>query len=324
MSELLAIDGGGTKTILAAANRDGEIVLWLDAVGINPMDNPAWHSDLMRLFAAAGREAASAQYGVLALPAFGEVDSITNEQRAAANSLLACRHEVINDVDAAHVGAFAGGSGVLVLAGTGSMVWARDDRGRSLRVGGWGDAFGDEGSAYWIGREAIARVSHVLDGRLHAKAFADGVFNFLGLDGDAPQNALLQWVVGLDHQRSKIAAVSAVVDQLAMQGDQTATSILDEAAQQLALHVEAARQRLGPGSSYPWSYAGGVFASRHVRKRLAELLGCEPVIPQLAPIGGALLRAARHLEWPVDKAWIDRLKASIAKCAVHSKNGCIH
>ena len=43
--------------------------------------------------------------------------------------------------------------GVLVLAGTGSIVLGRDGRGRVARAGGLGPLIGDEGSAFWLGRE---------------------------------------------------------------------------------------------------------------------------------------------------------------------------
>ncbi|WP_342028456.1 BadF/BadG/BcrA/BcrD ATPase family protein, partial [Rhizobium ecuadorense] len=59
---------------------------------------------------------------------------------------------VLNDVDAAHLGAFAAKPGILILSGTGSMAWARNSKGQSARTGGWGDLIGDEGSSHWIGQ----------------------------------------------------------------------------------------------------------------------------------------------------------------------------
>lgn len=319
MAEILAIDGGGSKTILAMASRGGEIGTWLEGAGINPVDNADWRSNLAALFKAAGPDKARAELGVLALPSFGETEPVSVLQERTAAALLDCRHVLLNDVDAAHAGAFAGGSGVLILAGTGSMAWARDEEGQSIRVGGWGDAFGDEGSAYWIGREALACVSKALDGRLEASALTSRVFSCLGLDIRSPLDALLRWHIGLNHPRSEIAALATVIDDLAEGGDAVATGLLDCAADHLALHVEAAWRRLRQPSR--WSYAGGVFASRRILARLTERLGRQPDIPRLPPIGGALLRAARDLDWPVDEAWIERLGASIAERAVHARNG---
>ena len=69
---------------------------------------------------------------------------------------LAARVRVISDAEAAYHGALGEGCGVLVLAGTGSMALARDARGRWARAGGLGPLLGDEGSAFWLGREWLA------------------------------------------------------------------------------------------------------------------------------------------------------------------------
>ena len=66
---------------------------------------------------------------------------------------LAQRVEVISDVEAALLGALDGRPGLLVLAGTGSIVLGRDGEGRVARAGGLGPLIGDEGSAFWLGRE---------------------------------------------------------------------------------------------------------------------------------------------------------------------------
>ncbi len=65
------------------------------------------------------------------------------------------RVHVLSDVELAHYAAFGGGPGILIVAGTGSVAYARDAKGKTERAGGWGALLGDEGSAFWIGREAL-------------------------------------------------------------------------------------------------------------------------------------------------------------------------
>src|SRR5205085_1278058 len=55
--------------------------------------------------------------------------------------------------------------GIVIIAGTGSIVYGRNQRGEAARAGGWGHLIGDEGSGYWIGREALAAVMRAEDGR---------------------------------------------------------------------------------------------------------------------------------------------------------------
>jgi glucosamine kinase len=80
---------------------------------------------------------------------------LPSERRALTLTLrgLARRVLVIADVEAAWHATHAGGAGILVLAGTGSIVLGRTARGRWARAGGLGPLLGDEGSGFWIGRE---------------------------------------------------------------------------------------------------------------------------------------------------------------------------
>lgn len=83
------------------------------------------------------------------------------ERRAQEQSLrgLARRVRVIPDVEAAYLGALDQQPGVLVLAGTGSIVLGRNSSGRFKRAGGLGPLLGDEGSAFWIGRQWLRATS---------------------------------------------------------------------------------------------------------------------------------------------------------------------
>jgi glucosamine kinase len=324
---LLGIDGGGSKTIAALADRGGEVVALASGQGVNPIDNPHWLGNYAATLDPLLSSHRCVAFGIAALPAYGEIEQVGQAQEAAtAERLGVIPFRVINDVEAAHFGAFGGGAGVLILAGTGSMAWASDGHGRNIRVGGWGDAFGDEGSAYWIGLEAVRMASHAVDGRIDAKPYADAFFHQLGLDPADQLDALTGWFSGLGHSRSEVAALAPWIDEMADAGNLVALSLIERAADHLALHVKAAARQIGAGSEPAWSFAGGAFGSRRLLATLTRKIGRAALPPKLPPIGG-LLRAARDLDWPVDQAWIERLAASIAqKCrspetATPSKQG---
>jgi N-acetylglucosamine kinase-like BadF-type ATPase len=235
-------------------------------------------------------------------------DVSAQQERLVAGLFPAARVRLLNDVDAAQIGAFAGGPGILLLAGTGSMAWVRDDAGRSHRIGGWGDVVGDEGSAHWIGKRIIGAVSKAIDGRGEATALAGALRDTLGIDVSS-MDGLEGWVAHLTAPRAQIATLAPLASELAETGDAVACRILDEAADELALHVTAleARERLRS----PWSYGGGAFNSRALRDAVAQRLGRAPVPPQLPPIGGALLAAVQHLGWPVTPEFVEALAASL-------------
>src|SRR4051812_19793274 len=71
--------------------------------------------------------------------------------------------EVVGDNAVAMEAAFRGGPGVITIAGTGSIVYGRNERGEFARSGGWGPVVSDEGSADWIGRRAVAITVRALD-----------------------------------------------------------------------------------------------------------------------------------------------------------------
>ena len=46
---VLGLDGGGTKTILALANKNGEVLGPFIGIGVNPFDQPHWKKELETL-----------------------------------------------------------------------------------------------------------------------------------------------------------------------------------------------------------------------------------------------------------------------------------
>ncbi|MDR6293201.1 MULTISPECIES: N-acetylglucosamine kinase [Inquilinus] len=315
MAVVIGIDGGGSKTLLAAADEDGTATACLRESGCNPFDEPGWRDILATLGARSAALRADAAAVALGMPGYGEVVEVSRQQEEAAAAFSDRPVIVMNDVQAAFEGAFAGRPGVLLLAGTGSMAWASAGDGSHVRVGGWGDAFGDEGSAFWIGKEAVTRASRAIDGRDDAPGFGEALFSFLGLPFDDPYDALIGWYRSRAHLRSDLAALALFVDREAEAGRPEALRILDEAADHLARHVVAAWRAIGGDGPIRWSVAGGAFASAQLRTRVADRVGTPYREPILPPVGGALRCAAIAAGWAVDRAWIDRLRTSLISCA---------
>ena len=311
MSDLvLGVDGGGSKTLVALADRSGRVVRTARSGGTNPLDNPAWRTELLTAInAVVGTPNIVA--AAAALPTYGEVEALSLAQTQAVASVLGDHRpqSILNDVDAAQIGAFAGAPGILILSGTGSMAWARDAAGRSHRTGGWGDVLGDEGSAFWIGQRILSAVTQSVDGRMSPTGMAEALYAQIGADIADPQEALEGWVSHLVHPRSAIAALAPIAMRLAEAGDARARAIVFAAADELARHVTAIQPRVG--RDVPWSYAGGTFNSPFLLAAVTERIARRPVPPRLPPIGGALLAAARLADWSTENAWIERLQASL-------------
>jgi glucosamine kinase len=302
MERVLGVDSGGTKTIAVVADRSGQIVAAASGEGLDPTAGDQWQARLAALIGPFGPIVSA----TLGLPFHGEVAEITAQQQVVAKELIGDHAQVVNDVAVAFEGALAGQDGVLILAGTGSMAWARGSRG-TVRIGGWGDAFGDEGSAYWIGREALGLVSKHLDGRMACPAFARGILTGLGINGDG----LIGWAYRQADRRVSFAAVARHVSALAADGDADARQLLDRAAACLSVLCQTAVAASGAQKPLHWSYAGGVFADAGLRAAVVRQMQSDPVPPHLPPVGGAILLAAKAAGWAVDATFINALQAAL-------------
>lgn len=297
---VLGLDGGGSKTELAIADARGTVLAFERSIGLDPLAAPEWEATLRQLLRRSAEFLPFTRRCALALPAYGEAATVSARQASVVAQALPIEHVLLNDVHAAQIGAFAGGPGTLLLAGTGSMVWSVDRDGKSSRVGGWGEAFGDEGSAFWVGREALGLATRGLDGRADAEAFAHGLLERIGVAPDG----ILAWCWSLPNRRAGIAALATLVDAMAVGGDAHAADLLVRAADHLVAHVRAAEGKAR--GELPWSFAGGLFNSGTVFLRATAQLG-PPRAPALLPIGGAVLHAARAAGWDAGPAWMARL-----------------
>lgn len=297
MAVVAAVDGGGTKTAAALADREGRVTLLPSGAGCNPQDNPDWAPVLGGVLAALGSPVAA----VVGLPGWGEVPAMDREVGAFVAARLPGA-VILNDVDLAARGAFPDGEGVLILAGTGSMAMAR-----GVRVGGWGDLIGDEGSAFRIGQRALTEMARVIDGRSDAWGFARALGERLGcgVAGFAP----LDWVMGQPHGRSAIAQVAREVDALAEAGDQLARAMLAVAAQELVELGRVAAVRAGLEAP-DWAAAGSVFRSRFVVAGVAAGMGRAAVRPRFSALGGGLWAAAVAAGWSPGEDWAAAVAAA--------------
>ncbi|WP_336760623.1 BadF/BadG/BcrA/BcrD ATPase family protein [Asaia sp. VD9] len=307
-TDIVAIDGGGTKTLLLRVRPDGSIAEMRKAGGSNPFDVPEWRSVVRSLLQDQSSHMCAAALG---MAGYGESRRLSQELAALVAGLCPVPHVIHNDVDMACRGAFLNQPGVLLLSGTGSMAWGQGKDGQTARVGGWGSLFGDEGSAYAIGRAALFHLARALDGRETDES--DYVTRFAALRGWPEDHeecgaALLEWYATLDEARPAVAALAIDTGKLAEMGCPVSLGIMERAAHDLALHVQALRNRLA-FPDLPWSYAGGTMRSAVLRDAIAHRCGL-PVDPCLPPIGGAVITAAALAGWSVDSGFVDRLGTS--------------
>ena len=168
---------------------------------------------------------------------------------------LAETFRAVHDAEAAHAGAFDGGPGIALIAGTGSVALGIDSNGRRVRCGGWGYLFGDEGSAFWIAREAVGRAMRDEDNAAPGE-LAERARHFFGVGS---LRALQHAVAHHEIDRPRIAAFTPHVLEIARHGERGAIEIRAAAIEALAGLVHATLRRLGTSLRLPIAPLGGLF-----------------------------------------------------------------
>jgi N-acetylglucosamine kinase-like BadF-type ATPase len=175
-------------------------------------------------------------------------------ERALSSLGIAAKVHVASDFDAAMQDAFGAGPGILVIAGTGSSAWGRAQDGRCLRAGGWGHVIGDEGSGYALGRAALMLAMREFDGRGENAGFMQSI---LAQTGAATEDGLVRWAAAAS--KSDVAALAGIVFDAARNGALSAQDAVEDAAAEIAMHVAALYDRLGPWDVPPAvALAGGL------------------------------------------------------------------
>lgn len=261
MEYVIGIDGGGTGTRLTVL--DGHMAEVFSCSGGGAAVNSMPESDI-RAHLAALIDDFSANFGpglwacrgaCLGAAGAGRKSGKEKLLTILADCLPGVPVFVTTDSAGALRGAFSGGDGVLVAAGTGSICTAK--RGEAFhRSGGWGHVLGDEGSGYDIGRQILQAIARAADGREGATVLTRMVWAEWGVQD---MDGLVEKVCSGEQTKSDIAGL-AFFSQIAYNmGDEAARRILNRAAESLAeMALCAATALWGPEESPPCAYAGGV------------------------------------------------------------------
>lgn len=290
---VIGLDAGGTKTELLARN---------------PATGEEWRlSGPAANVQRSGAESAADVLSALILDAMGEgTDPVAafagvagagrpDEQRALSDALRARLPAnvvvgVTHDADIALEGAFGGRSGIVVIAGTGSVVVARTPGGAIERAGGWGYLLGDEGSGHAVGLAALRCLTAVFDGD-DITPFTARLRDELDLP-DGPTLIRRVYREGWPVQRA-----APVVCAAAASGDPEAGEIL--AAQVVMLAAQVARLcRHCADVSPQIAFLGGLsrevaFTTRLGEAIVARIPHARIVAPLATPVEGAWQRALR-------------------------------
>jgi N-acetylglucosamine kinase-like BadF-type ATPase len=160
--------------------------------------------------------------------------------------------------------AFAGGPGIVVIAGTGSMALYRTEDGKILRAGGWGKLIGDEGSGYLIAQDALRAVMRQSDGRGEKTELTKKAFYHFGI---ASLDELIQKIY---YEKADIASFVPKVFEAVTEHDRVAQMILVKNAGELAELVRVLTMQVRPKKKLPVALMGGLLRAENPYSKIVK------------------------------------------------------
>jgi N-acetylglucosamine kinase-like BadF-type ATPase len=258
MRYVLGFDGGGTKTDCVLMNESGGILARSRSGASNPTSFGA-EASLAALSEAATdalRAAAKSEKDVVFILAgvsgAGEPDMRWTLETGLQDRFPNAQITVTSDL-VLSLGATGEIPSVVVIAGTGSAVLGRTAPLELARAGGFGPVIGDPGSAYDIGRRAVATC---FQKHLNTQAFP--------LGSKILESFKWEFSELFDNARAQPSAVFPkifpVVAEAAETGDAAARMLLTNAAKDLRDQAREVIERLKLSeSSFFLAKTGGVF-----------------------------------------------------------------
>jgi N-acetylglucosamine kinase-like BadF-type ATPase len=290
MKVFLGVDGGGSSTVGLVADETGRVIGEGRAGPSNVSDLPTFAKNLREAVEAAGGGGIEFQSAC-----FGFAGGIEGKAVSVREIVKAKHYSVVHDASIALTGATAGAPGVVVIAGTGSIAFGRNAEGRTARAGGWGYAFGDEGGAFDIVRQALRAILRFEEGWGRVTALHGALVEAAGVRN---ANDLLHRFYTREFPRARVAGFATLVDEVARAGDAVAIDILSASAQSLATVASVVRGQLfGASETTIVSYTGGAFRSALLLERFKMLIELDSAnqfsTPAFRPVQGALIEAFR-------------------------------
>jgi N-acetylglucosamine kinase-like BadF-type ATPase len=201
--------------------------------------------------------------------------------------------KVLSDGLIALEGAISDGEGCILISGTGSIMYGKNNAGKYFRLGGYGRKIGDEGSGYFIGRQGLNAVSKDFDGRGEKTLLTTYLKrNFKITSGQ-------ELITKVYKESFDISYFAPFVLKAAAQKDKVAKRILVNEAIELANHVKAMKKLIN-AKKIKVAFSGSLISSKNYYSALlrskikSSITGAKIIQPENPPEIGAVLVALKH------------------------------
>ena len=263
---ILAVDGGGTKTVALIVDERSYRLLGAGISGpsnVRSVTAITSRKNILKAIKNAERMAGMVQisdsiYGIAgygdSIAATAEINSIIE----SIDTLSPANPVITNDGEAAAYLVTMGNDGIVTAVGTGS-VGAYIKEGVLHRVGGWSYLTDDAASGYWIARKGLEMAEKSYDGFIGETVLVQKFEDYFKL-------SLRDLVADLESHFNKrvMASLAMIVDKAAMDGDRISNDVLELAADEIEIMIDGMKRQFD--DSVTTGCVGGVMQSSKIRE----------------------------------------------------------
>ncbi len=302
MDYIIGIDGGGTNTIGILATSSGKCIAKFQAGPSNyhVVGTKQTHGVLKDVITNLSKHIKnmpnSSIHFCIGMAGLGRDEDKKVIGQVCDDIGIEKKRILTHDAHIALVGGTGKQEGVIVISGTGSIVYGIDRHGKEARAGGWGYLLGDEGSGYDIAIKGLQAVVRAADKRDKPTQLTDMILNKLKLNQPSD---LVRWIYAAE--RDEIAQLSQIVFETTKTGDLRAEKIINDASSELACAVETVVSQLEFTHPFGIVLSGGnlthqnILADKLGRWIEKSIIGGSVIFPKYDPAYGAVLLAIANI-----------------------------
>ena len=305
MKYILGIDAGSTKT-KARITDENEKILGEGLGGsgnVLSLGPSKFKSAISDVINQAQRNSGQNIYKFDAF-CFGGAGIDTPEAKLMAEKLLkeiavADKLLVLNDTQIVLPACGSKSYGMVMIIGTGSNFYGKNKAGQEAYVGGLGELLADEGSAYWLGREALRAVIRANDRRGPQTSLTNLIFKNLFVNSISE---MVNKIYSEDFEiKSGVAELAKIVDTAYAQKDNVASQIFEQAFADIILSLNTLTTKLHMQDEEFEIYGvGGVLKSQFpFEQKINEKLTAKKakfIVCKQEPVEGAIKLAIASLQ----------------------------
>jgi glucosamine kinase len=317
----LGVDGGQSHTEAVIADEAGNILARGLGGASNHAEHPGGRERLRNAIINSVGQALekaklpSLEEVIFAAAHFGMTGGADFKEVIISEIVKAEHFHVGHDAPTALYGSTAGKPGIVVIAGTGSVVYGESPEGKKAQIGGLGYLFSDEGSGFWLATQVVRLAIKEQDGLIEQAGLQELVLKFFNRQKirEVTNDYYFAKI-----SRDQLASLARAAHEAAFAGNTIIQEQIKFGARVLVESVRSAAQRLEFHENFPVAGVGGMLRGELMKKYFAELLQeivptADFTEPRFNPAIGALLLAYRQANIEINENLLVNLENSQVK-----------